>query len=77
MELSNESDPQYNRVPLGGRLKKNTYYAGRLYGLGSMINHNCWPNVVITGENEFLATRDIKAGEELFVKYGCDVVKSI
>jgi len=67
---------QYEAFPLAGRVKASAY-PGRLYGLGSLINHNCWPNIAISDQDEFIAIRDIKAGEELFTRYGAEVDKSI
>ena len=45
-----------------------------LYTLGSKMRHSCSPNVVYTSQREpgkgfFVANRDIRAGEELFITY--------
>lgn len=46
-----------------------------LYAVASLFNHSCSPNVAVKSpsfsghEQTFVATRDIKQGEELFVSY--------
>lgn len=66
MEL--HCNDEYKDFPLAGRFRTNTF-PGRMYSVGAMINHSCFPNVAVSWEDEFIATRDIQAGEELFARY--------
>lgn len=59
---NNSSQPFFN----------NRFHAFYLLVLGSLFNHSCWPNIIMSyanGKNVISLTKHVKAGEQLFFNY--------
>jgi len=66
LELSTLSKHE-NENEFVARVLSNCFQT-KLYGVGSLLNYSCFPNVAVNEEtNEFIATRDIAENEELFI----------
>ena len=81
LELSNSKDSTYVRPELDHYVFASHVTPGKevlVFGNGSLLNHSDTPNLVMTYDTKkvdkriviYIATKNIKRGDELFIDYG-------